>query len=108
MNVMSAPSVEPADLLDLKFLPEWVKDTGARNHHDHYTAEDAVTEVRSRDRLGRHKDRTFRSRERRGHTQHPGSKSDRRQRGRMPKTGGARRRDSDRSKNRRSADRVAR
>jgi hypothetical protein len=107
MNVMSVPSVEPADLLDLKFLPGWLKDTGATNHYDHYTAEDAPTEVRSRDRLGRHKDRTFRSRERRGHTQRPRSKPDRRQRGRMPKTGGDRRRDSDRAKNRRSADRVS-
>jgi hypothetical protein len=108
MNVMSAPSVEPADLLDLKFLPDWVKDTGATNHYNHYTAEDAPTEVRSRDRVGRHKDRTFRSRERRGHTQHPGSKPERRERGRMPKTGGARRRHSDRAKNRRSTDRVER
>src|SRR5438874_6074155 len=104
---MSAPAVEPADLLDLKFLPAWVKEPGATNHYDHYTAEEAPAELRSRDRGGRHKDQTFRSRERRGHTQHPGSRPDRRDRGRMPKTGGARGRDSDRGNNRRSSDRVA-
>ena len=75
---MSAPAVEPADLLDLKFLPAWVKEPGATNHYDHYTAEEAPAELRSRDRGGRHKDQTFRSRERRGHTQHPGSRPDRR------------------------------
>src|SRR5438874_13038691 len=104
---MSAPAVEPADLLDLKFLPAWVKEPGATNHYDHYTAEEAPAELRSRDRGGRHKDQTFRPRERRGHTQHPGSRPDRRDRGRMPKTGGARGRDSDRGNNRRSSDRVA-
>jgi hypothetical protein len=108
MNVMSAPRVEPADLLDLKLLPAWVKEPTATNHYDHYTAEEAPAELRSRDRGGRHKDRTFRFRERRGHTQHPGSKPERRHRGRTPKAEGARRRDSDQAKNRRSSDRVAR
>ena len=104
---MSAPPVEPADLLDLKFLPAWVKEPGATNHYDHYTAEEAPTELRSRDRVGRHKDRSFPSRERRGQTQRPGSKPDRRHRGRTPKTEDTRRRDSDRGNNRRSSDRVA-
>jgi hypothetical protein len=107
MNVMSAPPIEPADLLDLKFLPAWVKEPGATNHYDHYTAEEAPAESRNRDRGGRHKDRKFRSRERRRDTQDPTSKPDRGQRGRMPKKGGARRRDPDRAKNRRSPDRVA-
>jgi hypothetical protein len=106
MNVMSAPAVEHADLLDLKFLPAWVKEPGATNHYDHYTAEEAPAELRSRDRVGRRRDRTFRSRERRGHTPRPGSKPDGRHRGRTPKAEGARRRDSDRGKNRRSSDRV--
>jgi len=104
---MSAPSVEPVDLLDLKFLPAWVKEPSAANHYDHYTAEETSADLRSGDRGGRHKDRTFRSRERRGQSQHPGSKPDRHHRGRMPKKGGARHRDSDRD-NRRSSDRVAR
>jgi hypothetical protein len=104
---MSASSVEPADLLDLKFLPAWVKEPGATNHYDHYTAEEATTELRSRDRVGRHKDRSFPSRERRGQTQRPGSKPDGRHRGRTPKAEGTRRHDSDRGKNRRSPDRTA-
>jgi len=104
---MSAPPVEPADLLDLKLLPAWVKEPGATNHSDHYTGKEATAESRSRDGIGRHKDRKFRSSERRQDTQPPTSRSDRRQRGRMSKKGGARRRDSDRANIRRSPDRVA-
>ena len=104
---MSVPPVEPVDLLDLKFLPAWVKEPGARNHYDHYAAEEAPAELRSRDRGGRHKDRSFPSRERRGHIQRPGAGPDRRHRGGMPKKEGARRRDSDRANHRRSSDRVA-
>src|SRR6478735_6721440 len=107
MNVMSAPPVEPVDLLDLKFLPAWVKEPRATNHYDHYTAEEAPTEPRSRDRVGRHKDRSFPSRERRAQPQRPGSRPDRRQGGRTPRTEGTRRHDSDRGKNRRSPDPVA-
>lgn len=107
MNVMSAPPVEPVDLLDLKFLPAWVKEPGATNHYDHYTAEEAPIELRSRDRGARHKDRGFRSHERRGQTRQPGSKPDRHHRGRTPKGEGTRHRDSGRGKNRRSPDRVA-
>src|SRR6267154_1692431 len=108
MNVMSAPPVEPVDLLDLKFLPAWVKEPRATNHYDQYTAEGAPTELRSRGRGGIHKDRAFRSGERRGQTRHPGSKPDRRHRGRTPKAEDPRRRDSDRGKNRPSSDHVAR
>ena len=104
---MSAPPVEPADLLDLKLLPAWVKEPGVTKHYDHYTAEEAPTELRGRDRGGRQKDRTLRSRERRGPTQQPRSQPDGRQRGRMPKKGGPRRQDSDRGRDRRSSDRVA-
>jgi hypothetical protein len=107
MNVMSAPAVEPADLLDLKFLPAWVKEPGATKHYDHYTGEEAHTELRSRDRIGRHKDRSFPSRERRVQPQRPGSRPDRRPRDRTPKAEGTRRHDSDRGKNRRPPDRAA-
>jgi hypothetical protein len=106
MNVMSAP-VEATDLLDLKFLPAWVKEPGATNHYDHYTKEESPTELRGGDRDGRHKDRAFRSREGRKHTQRAGSKPDRRHRDRMPNKEGARRRDTDRANHRRSSDRVA-
>src|SRR6266513_3946881 len=104
---MSAP-VEATELLDLKFLPAWVKEPGATNHYDHYTGAEAPAELRSRNRGGRDKDRAFRSGERRGQTRHPGSKPDRPHRGRTPKAEGTRRRDSDRAKNRPSSDRVAR
>ena len=104
---MSALPVEHADLLDLKLLPAWVKEPRPTKDYGHYTAEEAPTELSSRDRGDRRKDRTFRSRERRGQTQQPRSQPDRRQRGRMPKKGGATRRDSDRTKNRRSPDRGA-
>jgi hypothetical protein len=107
MNVMSAPPVEPVDLLDLKLLPAWVKEPDATKHYDHYAAEEAPAKLRSSERGRRHKDRKFRSRERRQDTQHPTSKPDRRHRGRMRKTGDARRRDSDRANNRGSSDRVA-
>jgi hypothetical protein len=104
---MSAPPIEPADLLDLKLLPAWVKEPRATNHYDHYKAEEAPTELRGRDRRVRHKDRTFRPREGRRETEHPKSKPDRRHRGRMPRPGEARGRDFDRAKNRGSRDRVA-
>src|SRR5947208_11556444 len=107
MNVMSAPPVEPADLLDLKLLPEWRKEPGATKHYDHYTGEDAPTERRTRERGARHEDRAFRSRERPGRTRPPRPKPDKRDRGRMPKTEGTTRRDSGRSKNGRPSDRVA-
>jgi hypothetical protein len=107
MNVMSASPVEPADLLDLKLLPAWVKEPGASKHYDHYTGDEPPTELRSRDRGDRRKDRTFRSRERRGQPQQPRSQPDRRDRGGRPKKGGTKRRDSDRGRDRRSSDRVA-
>jgi len=103
---MSAP-VEATDLLDLKFLPAWVKEPGATNHYDHYTKEESPTELRGGDRDGRHKDRAFRSRERRKQIQRSGSKPDRRHRDRMPKKEGARGRDTDRANHRPSSDRVA-
>ena len=103
---MSAP-VEATDLLDLKFLPAWVKEPGATNHYDHYTKQESPTDLRGGDRDGRHKDRALRSRERRKQIQRSGSKPDRRHRHRMPKKEGARRRDIDRANHRRSSDRVA-
>ena len=104
---MSAQSVEPADLLDLKLLPAWVKEPGATNHYDHYTGEEASTESRGRERRGRQKDRQFRSRERRQDAQRPTSRPDRSHRGKMPEKQGARGRDTHRPRNRRAPDRVA-
>ena len=104
---MSAPLIEAADLLDLKLLPAWLKESDAKNHYEHYTAEEDVSELRSRDGDGRHKDRKFGSRERQRHSQHARSKPDRRHRSGMPKPSDNRRHHSDRSKNRRSPDRDA-
>jgi hypothetical protein len=105
MNVMSAPAVEPVDLLDLKLLPAWVKEPGARNHYDHYTGEEASVESRGSDRRGRPKERKFRSRERREDTRRRTSKPQRRDHRRTPPKGGARRRDSERPSGH-SADRA--
>src|SRR5438046_7864324 len=105
---MCAPVVS-TDLLYLKFLPAWVKEPGATNHYDHYTKEESPTELRGGDRDGRHKDRAFRSRERRKHTQRPGAepKPDKRHGDRMPKKKGARGRHTDRANHHPSSDRCA-
>ena len=103
---MSAQPVESADLLDLKLLPAWVKEPGSTNHYDHYTGEEAPAAPRNREHRGRNKDRQFRSRDRRKDAQRPTSRSDRSQRGRMPRKEGAGRRDTHPPKNRRGPDRV--
>ena len=106
MNVMSAPPVEPADLLDLRLLPAWVKEPGTANHYEQYATE-ADSELNSRSRDSRHKDRRFRSREQRVHKLGGKSRPDRRHDRRMPKRRADERRQSDRGKNRRSPDGIA-
>src|SRR5438128_1647590 len=107
MNLMTAPPVEPADLLDLKLLPAWVKEPGATKQYDHDTGEDNASELRSRDRHGKRNDRRLRSRESRADRVQARSKSDSRHRDRIPKSRGDGRRHFDRAKNRRSPDRDA-
>src|SRR5215472_5615237 len=107
MNLMSAP-VEPADLVDLKLMPAWVKEPVATKHYDRYTAEEETSEPRSRDRDGKRKDRRFPSREARADRLHARSQADSRHAGGKPKTRGDRRRRFDRAKNRPSPDRDAR
>jgi hypothetical protein len=106
MNLMSAP-VEPADLLDLKLLPAWVKEPGATKHYDHYTAEAQPSEPRSGDRHGKRKHRKLHSREPRADRVRARSESDSRHRGRTSESRGDGRRHFDRAKNRRSPDRDA-
>src|SRR5437773_1155977 len=106
MNLMSAP-VEAADLVDLKLLPAWVKEPGATNLYDHYTAEEHPSEPRSHGRQAERNDRRLRSREYRVDRAHSRSKSDSHHRGRMPKSQGGGRRHFDRAKDRRSPDRDA-
>src|ERR1044071_6156273 len=106
MNAMSAQHVESADLLDLKLLPAWVKETGSTNHYDHYTGEEAPAGPRKREHRGGHTDRQFRSRQRRQDAQRPTSRPDRSHRGTMPRKESAGRRDTHRPKNRRGPDHV--
>jgi hypothetical protein len=107
MNLMTAPSIEPVDLLDLKLLPGWVKEPDAKNRYDHYTPEEEGSELHRRDRDSRRKDRRFSSRERRAESRDARSKSDKRHGGRMPKTAGRRRRHSDGAKDRHVRNRDA-
>ena len=37
---MTSSPVEPADLLDLKLLPAWVKEPGGARNYEHYTPEE--------------------------------------------------------------------
>ena len=107
MNLMNAPPVEPADLLDLKLLPAWVKEPGAPNRYEHYTAEEQTTEPRSHDRAGRRKHGSFISRKSRANSEHATSKPDSRHRGEVRKISRAGRRHFDRTGDRRTVDRHA-
>ncbi|HEU0207891.1 MAG TPA: hypothetical protein VFQ78_02830 [Candidatus Udaeobacter sp.] len=99
---MSAPLIEPVDLLDLKFLPAWLKQSDARNHYQDYSGEEHALDPRSSDGNGRHQGRKFRSRDGQRHSQHARSKRDGRQRGGMPKRAEIRGPGSERRRNRRS------
>src|SRR4030095_10142985 len=107
MKLMNAAPIEPADLLDLRLLPAWVKEPGAPNRYEHYTAEEQTSERRSHDREGRRKHRRFSSRKSRPDSEHATSKPDRRHRGEVRKISGARRRHSDRTRDGRRLDRHA-
>jgi hypothetical protein len=50
MKLMTSSPVEPADLLDLKLLPAWVKEPGEANIYEHYTGEEQSQAPRSRQR----------------------------------------------------------
>jgi len=106
MNLMSAP-VEPADLVDLKLVPAWVKEPGTTKQYDHYATEEQPFESRSRNHQGKRKDRRFLSREARADRLHARSQSDSRHHGVVQNSRGDGRRRSDRAKSRRSPDRVA-
>jgi hypothetical protein len=107
MNLMSAPA-EPADLVDLKLVPAWVKEPGTTQNYDHYVTAERPFESRSRNHDGKRKDQRFRSREPRAERLRPKSQSDSRHHGVMPKSRGAGRRRSDPAKSRRSPDQAAR
>ncbi len=45
---MTSPTVEPADLLDLKLLPAWVKEPAEAKNYGHYTGEEETLESHRR------------------------------------------------------------
>ena len=47
---MTSSTVEPADLLDLKLLPSWLKEPAGAKNYEHYTAEELSRAPRSRQR----------------------------------------------------------
>src|SRR5581483_278696 len=54
MNPMTSAPVEPADLLDLKLLPAWVKESADASNYQHHTGEDEQADLRTqRDRRGK-------------------------------------------------------
>ena len=62
---MSAPSVDPADLLDLKFMPAWVKEPSAREDYADYEGEDAPARPERRPQRPRGRDKPRRREEKR-------------------------------------------
>src|SRR5437762_12241276 len=106
MNLMSAP-VEPADLVDLKLVPAWVKEPGTTKQYDHYAADEQPFESRSRNHQGKRKDPRFLSREARADRLHARSQAGSRHNGVVQNSRGDGRRRSDQAKSRRSPDRVA-
>src|SRR3982751_6770911 len=89
MIVMSAP-VEATDLLDLKFVPAWVKEPGAKNDYGHYAPEQQPGGPQSRNFHGQRRERAPRSRQPRSDGLHPRPKLDRSRRDRMQKPEGGR------------------
>jgi hypothetical protein len=50
MKPMTSSTVEPADLLDLKLLPSWLKEPAEAKNYEHYTAQEQSRAPRSRQR----------------------------------------------------------
>ncbi len=72
---MTSPPVEPADLLDLKLLPAWVKERGEARNYERYTGEGESGGHRAAQdrRRGKPKPRTSNSDKSRADIQHPAS-----------------------------------
>jgi hypothetical protein len=63
MEPMTSSGVEPADLLDLKLLPAWVKEPVEERSYEHYTEEEERRQPRQREGArGRRSNRTNRER----------------------------------------------
>jgi hypothetical protein len=114
MKLVTSSPVEPADLLDLKLLPAWVKESGEARKYEHYTGEEesgARTAGRDAPR-GKQKRRTPINREQASYSdksragiQRPTSNADRHRRDGLRRNvrGGERR--PDKGKDRRSPNR---
>jgi len=96
MQAMAQSPVEPADLLDLKLLPAWVTEPREPGRYERYTGEEesgVQKKGKARPQHSRSKRRTSNFDKARADIQHPTSKEDRGQRGRLrKKTGGRDRR----------------
>ena len=55
MEAMSSSTVEPADFLDLKLLPAWVKEPTEARNYEHYTGEEEGRRPRGRQHPARDK-----------------------------------------------------
>ena len=85
---MPQSPVEPADLLDLKLLPAWVKEPAEAKNYAHYTGEEesgVQKNGRGRPQHRKTKRRTSGSDKARADIQHPTSNEDKGQRGRLRK-----------------------
>src|SRR5262250_1024992 len=96
---MSAPSVDPADLLDLKLMPAWVKEPSAREDYAEYEGEEPATRPgrppqrprgrekprRREERVSRKPGRRDEKRDRRSHDRQKPSQGFRRQERPPPK-----------------------
>jgi len=105
---MPQSPVEPADLLDLKLLPAWVKEPAEARNYAHYTGEEesgVQKKGRGRPQHRRSERRTSDFEKARADIQHPTSKADRGQRGRLRKKTGQRDRRTPRAKDRPSPNR---
>src|SRR6187401_3814367 len=83
---MSAPSVDPGDLLDLKLMPAWVKEPSAREDYTNFEGEQPSDRPMRHDARPRGRDRNNRDRRSpstpgRGNRDKPGNRDRNRDRG---------------------------
>jgi hypothetical protein len=98
MKTMSSSPVEPADLIDLKLLPAWVKEPAEPRSYEHYTGEEGEG---PRDGGGRPRDKRRGGRKRRtSNFEQPTSMADKTRPGRLGKKMGRRERRPRESKDR--------
>ena len=108
MQAMAQSPVEPADLLDLKLLPAWVTEPREPGRYARYTGEEesgVQKKGKARPQHRRSKRRISDFDKARADIQHPASKEDRGQRGRLRKKTGHRDRHTRGAKDRPSSNR---